>query len=98
MNTKDDPRVTAWLEFLRGLMTPPMERAELAQQFGVSVRHLPTLLASIDGAEKVGRRWRLPLSSMPPQYALSIEIPQKAQTGKTDASQCCTLPTPEHRE
>lgn len=65
-----EPTSQAWMR----LKTEPMTQRELAEWFGGSERRIKGWLEQIDGAERIGRFWRLPLSEMPPAYLVSAGL------------------------
>lgn len=81
--TMSDPQTAAWLMFLRELKTEPLERGQLAEWFCVSERRLQPILDTIPGVERIGRRWRVPVSAMPPQYLAAIGLMNTDKTGQT---------------
>jgi hypothetical protein len=68
MPESNEDSVPVWLR------TAPLTHQELGAWFGISPRYVGELLGSIDGVEKVGRRWRVPVREMPPAYLLSIGL------------------------
>lgn len=78
MNPQDRPD---WLSVAK---THSMETNELAMWFEVSERRITERLKEIDGAEKCGRRWRIPVCEMPIRYLLDVGliIPQTIESDK----------------
>lgn len=56
-------------KYLAGLLTEPMTIRELASEwFGVNRNTMAAMLKHIDGIERCGRFYRLPVAKMPPAY------------------------------
>ncbi|MDG1897244.1 MAG: hypothetical protein P8J37_20295 [Fuerstiella sp.] len=72
----DDPYPRDWMPVLK---TKPLSLQELGNWFDISPRHIGPLLRKV-GAERIGRRWRVPVREMPPEYLLDVGlvIPSKA--------------------
>lgn len=50
--------------------TEPLTVAQLAAYFRIGRNSMTSILKRIDGAERCGRWWRLPVLRMPPRYLL----------------------------
>jgi hypothetical protein len=54
--------------------TKPLSVQELAGWFDMSRRRITVFVKSIDGAEKLGRRWRVPIREMPIEYLIDVGV------------------------
>lgn len=72
-------------ELLYRIKTKPMELRELADWFEISPRRIADFVRSIPGAVEIGRRWRIPVAEMPPEYLIDVGLiaPQPAKLGQT---------------
>lgn len=68
----------AYRQFLPHLLTEPMTVCELAEWFGVHRNTMRKHLASIDGVERFGRLYRLPVRAMPVGYYVAKGLPGRA--------------------
>jgi len=68
----------AFREHFDALLTEPMPLWKLAEYFDCDRKLMATIARNIDGAVRCGKRWRIPLRSMPPLYHLQVGlIPQE---------------------
>lgn len=54
--------------YLANVKTEPLSLAQWAGEFGIGRETAAQVIPRIQGAERFGRRWRLPLSEAPPGY------------------------------
>ena len=72
-----DAIARAFKAHLDGLLTEPMPLWKLSGFFDCNRKTMAVIVRNIDGAERVGKRWRIPLRSMPPRYHVEAGlIPQ----------------------
>ena len=70
-----DPAQDAWRDFLNGLLTEPMTITELATEyFKVGRNSMALMLKTMEGVERFGSKYRVPLLKMPPKYLVSRDI------------------------
>ena len=55
-------------EFLRDVKTEPLSISAWADEFAIGRETAAQVIPRVAGAEKFGRKWRLPLSQAPPVY------------------------------
>ena len=60
-----------WIDVIK---TKPMQLRELAEWFDVSTRHIKKILASIEGVQKIGGRWRVPVKEMPVGFLMKMGL------------------------
>ena len=75
--SETDNTLPGWFAEIK---TKPLSHTELSGWFDISTRHVGELLGSIDGVEKIGRRWRVPVREMPPGYLLKEGLIVPMQT------------------
>ena len=51
-----------------GALTEPLSLSELREYFGCCENKLRAVLGAMDGVERFGQLWRVPLWKMPPSY------------------------------
>ena len=81
----DTPRAD-WLAHVK---TEPLDQTELATWFSVSVKRVRALLKSIDGAQKIEGRWRVPVAAMPPSYLISSGLVVPVELPMDDSGRLC---------
>ena len=68
-----------WLDYVK---SEPLTRAELGTFYQISTKHVGPMVESLDGTERVGRKWRVLVKNMPPSYwiATGLIIPAQPNT------------------
>jgi hypothetical protein len=74
LNTPNEPRrPVAQIDFDE-LLTQPLSAEKVAFFFDIGRKSVPELVEGMDGVQRVGKRYRLPLRRMPPRYLLGAGL------------------------
>lgn len=73
-----DKAIEKLREWLRGqfgaMLTEPLTASALADYFGVHREKMAKILKSMDGVERMGKSWRVPIWKMTPKYWLEAGL------------------------
>ena len=59
---------------ISSILTEPMTTKLLAEYFVVNRNKMATMLKAMNGVEKCGGMWRVPVANMPPRYLVSCGL------------------------